>query len=150
MQRFKARKTKRELTIIGSSRLSQRKNEPDAIDPAGIQCPLVYSPLETEIWNSYFRLLTMNRTLSASDAAIFDIFVRAYSELTELESYLKTHGKTYKIASGREFSRPEVAIRNDARRELRGLMIQLGLSPASRGHVEKIKNAESLNRWKIT
>jgi len=140
MQRFRARKTKGQLARIGSPAARKRTNEPDPIDPVGLQCPLSYSELEKEIWDNYFKLLTMNRTLSATDSAILDIFVRSYAELTELESFLKEHGKTYTAGNGREYSRPQVAIRNDARRELRGLMIQLGLSPASRGHVEKFKN----------
>jgi P27 family predicted phage terminase small subunit len=144
MQRFKARMSKRELAINGNtSRLAQRKHEPDVLPASGMRCPLGYSPLESEIWNNYFGLLKASSTLSAADGAILDVFSRTYSELIEMESYLKQHGKTYKLASGREFSRPEIAIRNDARRELRGLMIQLGISPASRAHVETVSGEDN-------
>ena len=146
MQRFRARKTKGQLQRRGSPRARNRVNEPDLIDPAGMICPKDYSPLETEIWNNYFRLLTATRTLSQSDAAILDIFVRTYAELMEMENFLKVNGKSYTAANGREYNRPQIAIRNDARRELRGLLIQLGATSASRGHVETIKKA-GLNNY---
>lgn len=139
MQRFRPRKTKKALQISGGSRLSSRKNEPDIISPACLQCPKDYKELESEIWNFYFDMLSANKTLSATDSAILDIFTRTYAEVLELETYLDENGKTYIAENGRKYAQPEVAIRNDARRELRGLLIQLGLSPASRGHVEKLK-----------
>lgn len=139
MQRLRPRKTKRALQISGSSLLSSRKNEPDIIDPAGLQCPNDYDDREKEIWTFYFKMLHANKTLSAADSAVLDIFARTYAELLELEVFLDKNGKTYIAANGRKYAQPEVAIRNDARRELRGLLIQLGLSPASRGHVEKLK-----------
>ena len=150
MQRFKARKSKHQLQRIGSPKARKRMNEPDLIDPAGMICPLGYSELEKEIWQNHFRLLTATRTLSASDAAILDIFTRAYAELTEMENFLKLNGKSYTAANGRKYNRPEIAIRNDARRELRGLLIQLGGTPASRGHCETIKSGVDLSRLKIT
>ena len=147
MQRFRARKTKEQLVRRGSPKAASRTTSPDVLDAAGLQCPKDFTPLQAEIWQNYFKLLTINRTLSATDAAALTLFVLTWSEVLELETFLKEHGKTYKITSGREFSRPEVAIRNDARRELRGLMIQLGLTPASRGHVETIKSSSGLMNY---
>jgi phage terminase small subunit len=66
-----------------------------------------------------------------------------------MENFLKLNGKSYTAANGREYNRPQIAIRNDARRELRGLLIQLGATSASRGHVEKIKSQEGFNRWSL-
>ena len=143
MQRFRARMSKRELAINGnSSRLALRKNEPDVLPASGMRCPLGYSLLEQEIWNNYFGLLKASSTLSAADGAILDVFSRTYAELIEMENHLKIHGKTYKIKTGRLFSRPEVAIRNDARRELKALMIQLGCTCASRGHVGTVSGED--------
>jgi P27 family predicted phage terminase small subunit len=151
MQRFKARMSKRELAINGnSSRLALRKNEPDPLPTDGMRCPLGYSPLESEIWNNYFGLLKASSTLSAADGAILDVFSRTYSELIEMESYLKQHGKTYRITSGREFPRAEISIRNDCRREVKSLMIQLGITPASRGHVETVNGGDGDEIGQVT
>lgn len=147
MQRFRARKTKEQLVKRGSLKAKNRMNTPDLIDPTGMICPKDYSPLETEIWQNHFRILTATRTLSASDASILDIFVRTYAEFIRLEKYLKENGETYSTPTGRVFNRPQCSLRNDARRELRGQLIQLGATCASRGHIEPVKSSSGLMNY---
>ena len=137
--RTRARKPTAELERLGAPRArKRRKTEPVTTALTHAEPPQCYDPEQTKVWESFAPMLIANGTLTASDLPIFDAFIRTQAEYLKLDQKLTTEGTTYQ-SNGRQYPRPELAARNDARRELRNLAVQLGLTPASRSHVEKAK-----------
>jgi len=129
----------RELQIMGSRWAKGRTEMPETVAIKHIEAAADYNNREREIFKFYSQCLINLRILSAGDIALLDTFTRVYAELLELEEDIKEHGRTYKTETGEQKTRPECRLRNEARREIRSLSAQLGLSPSSRGGIEPIK-----------
>ena len=143
------RKPTRELQISGSRWLNKRKNEPDPVSPETMTMPKDYNEVETEIWQFHYQMLYNNRTLSATDFPMLDLFCRTYAEYLKLEADIKANGLTLCDADGNSCIRAEVKLRNDTRREFRSLCAQFGFSPSSRASVKVIDNKPMFNRWAV-
>jgi len=137
-----------ELIARGSPYAKKRMaREPDQLSAMNMKPPPDYSPEEVEIWERHHKMLSKNKTLSGSDFVSLDSFCRTYAEMIALEKDIKIHGLTQVDAKGVSRLRPEARLRSEVRKELRALAAGLGLSPTSRGGVEKIPEKEKF--WKI-
>lgn len=103
--------------------------------------PSTFSPLERKAWAMYAEQLAKVRQISETDLAALELLCYAYADLIECRRAVRKHGRTYtEITSGGSKiprARPEVQMASDAARRHKGLLTELGMTPHSRGGVER-------------
>ena len=96
---------------------------------------------ECEAWTRYAAQLADVRQVSATDLAALELLCYAYADLCASREAVTEHGRTYTetTAGGTQLlkARPEVQMASDAARRMRQLLVELGMTPASRGKVER-------------
>jgi P27 family predicted phage terminase small subunit len=112
------------------------------------RCPRTrMSEAEREAWTRYSRQLAGVRQVSETDLAALELLCYAYADLIEAREALRENGRTHTetTAGGAETlkARPEVAMASDAAKRMRSLLVELGMTPASRGRVERTPRASA-------
>ena len=91
------------------------------------------------VWNTFAKELDAMGVLTVADRAALAALVSAYVDWREASDALLEHGLTYERISDRGGSsivaRPEVAIRNDAWKRYKSMLLEFGLTPSARTRV---------------
>jgi len=83
-------------------------------------------------WRRIVPRLEAMGVLSTIDRAAIATYCEAWSDFVKWTAWLKKKGHTYSGPNGASCARPEVGYRDKARQEMRHLLAEFGLSPASR------------------
>jgi P27 family predicted phage terminase small subunit len=124
----------------------QRKLEPP--DPKREPPPHVGSrPAYTEwwdddakaFWRRYVPLLRKLGRFSKLDLPAMEALCLAYSAAMRAERVVMAEGESFISPNGHVCVRPEVAVRNQAKKEMVGLLAEFGMTPRTRGAVKPLK-----------
>lgn len=92
-------------------------------------------------WDTYAAQLAGVAQISETDLAALELLCYAYSDLLATRRAIREHGRTYTetTAGGTETlkARPEVQMASDAARRHKALLQELGMTPGTRGKVER-------------
>lgn len=110
------------------------KREPKP--PVGVpECPEYISDRAKEAWWKIAPRLNEMGVLTLADGVALEMLVEAYAEYRTALDAVAEHGATYEAATQTGViirSRPDVAIASDAFKRVKGLLVEYGLTAASR------------------
>ena len=89
-------------------------------------------------WRRSGRFLVNLGLVSDLDLAAFAAYCTAYGRWVEAETALKTYGVMVKSPNGFPVQSPYLAVANKAMEQMRSLLSEFGMSPASRTRVTAI------------
>jgi P27 family predicted phage terminase small subunit len=107
------------------------KNEPKP-QPATPRCPRHLSAEAKSEWRRVTPLLSTLGLLSRIDRAALSMYCEAWGRWVEAEEALKKYGVMVKSPNGFPMQSPYLAVANKAMEQMRGLLTEFGMSPASR------------------
>ncbi len=93
-------------------------------------------------WSRAGNFLLQLGLISDLDLAAFAAYCVAYGRWVEAEQSLQTHGVLMKSPSGFPMQSPYLSIANRAMEQMRSLLSEFGMSPASRSRVSGIPVVE--------
>jgi len=102
-------------------------------------CPAAPTWLDAAAKRKWRQLAdTLNETgvLTLIDGDVLALYCQAYADHERLTKYLRKKGEVSVAPSGYEMPRPEVALRNRARDDMRKFGAELGIGAASRTKIE--------------
>src|SRR5689334_9844588 len=98
-------------------------------------CPRYLRGVARRLWDDVGKQLLRMRVITAADATALELLCGAYAEYFKASAVVRRRGATYKARTGTGFierRRPEVAIAADAWKRVRSMLLEFGISPASR------------------
>lgn len=102
--------------------------------------PAWFDTYASEEWDRIVSSLNGQRILTKADLGILVATCLCYEQMRETHAVIKTLGRSYKVEdmSGNTHhkTRPECMRFENAQREYRALLIELGFTPASRGKIK--------------
>jgi P27 family predicted phage terminase small subunit len=108
--------------------------------------PEWFGTYASEEWDRITSNLNGQRILTKADLGILVATCVCYEQMRETLAVIQTLGRTYAIDDtngNRHFkTRPECVRFETAQREYRALLVELGLTPASRGKVKVMSKTE--------
>jgi P27 family predicted phage terminase small subunit len=108
--------------------------------------PEWFGTYASEEWDRITGNLNRQRILTKADLGILVATCVCYEQMRETLAIIQTLGRTYVVEDmngNRHFkTRPECMRFENAQREYRALLIELGLTPASRGKVRVLPEIE--------
>jgi P27 family predicted phage terminase small subunit len=121
-----------------------RRDRAPKIEPEPRQgiphCPSHLTDLEANVWAQLGRHLHDMGVLSEADATALELLVEAYGTYRNAQDVIAKNGLIYQTttAAGDQMirPRPEVAIAADSWRRIHKMLVEFGLTPASRTRVE--------------
>ena len=118
----------------GKRPISKNEPKPRPITP---DAPEYLSPLALRRWNELLPELEIIGTLTIIDADIFGLYCVAWADIVELTADIEENGRSYEVGTnGALSSRPEVAMLNRAKDDIRRFGAELGIGAAARTKVE--------------
>jgi P27 family predicted phage terminase small subunit len=98
-------------------------------------------------WDEIGVQLLKLRVITAADATALELLCGAYAEYFKASAVVQRRGATYKTRTDSgiiERRRPEVAIAADAWKRVRSMLLEFGISPASRTKVHTVPDQGEL------
>ena len=112
------------------------KNEPKP-RPITPNAPEYLSKLALRRWNELLPELEMIGTLTIIDGDILALYCAAWADIVVLTADIEENGRSYEVGTnGAQSSRPEVAMLNRAKDDIRKFGAELGIGAAARTRVE--------------
>lgn len=131
------------LKIVNGTERKDRKNreEPEP-EKAAPPCPAHLSDEEKVAWGRYCQMLEEIGVLTVADGTALELLCITHCEVTDLTRQLREVGHTERVLSTQgeivTKANPLVSMRDAARRELRLLLNEFGLTPAARTKVHTV------------
>jgi P27 family predicted phage terminase small subunit len=116
----------------GRRPLNEREPEPQVRLP---QAPTHLGAAAKKEWRRAGRFLARSGLISDLDRAAFAAYCTAWGRWVEAEEALKTYGVMLKSPNGFPMQSPYLAVANRAMEQMRSLLAEFGMSPASRTRV---------------
>ena len=130
----------------GKRSLPKREPKPRA----GIPKPparIADNPTALAVWEEFAAELNEMQVLTLADRAALAALVSAYCDWLAADEAIGTHGLTQERGSEingfYEAARPEVAIRSDAWKRYKSMLIEFGLTPSARTRVATNPNSKA-------
>lgn len=95
-----------------------------------------------DVWRELVKQLAKTRVLTEGDGMALEMLTDALVSYREVEMDLRKGGYKHKTKNGYEQIRPCVTMLNLRSKQLRGLLEQFGLTPASRSRAERAGSGE--------
>ena len=80
-------------------------------------------------------LLAGMRLLTQADRAALTLYCQAWSTMVSAQSHVRDNGAIVKSPNGYPIQNPYLSVANAAAKQLRGILSEFGLTPASRSKV---------------
>lgn len=128
------------------------KPEPKPSPPKAIgkpKCPKSLSPEAKAKWREMTDLLDKAGILSMTDADALELYCVLYCRWQEAEAKVKAEGPIIVTPSGYARSSPWLRIATDTLKDLKGLLLEFGLTPVSRKRVPVEAPEEIPDKWAI-
>jgi P27 family predicted phage terminase small subunit len=116
----------------GKRPLNEQEPAPEGIP----KCPECLSDRAQAEWQRLVPQLIAAGLATAVDEACLTAYCTAVADLLETEQALAREGFTYTTMQGQIIARPEVAIRNAARKTIKEFASLFGLDPSSRSRLQ--------------
>lgn len=103
-------------------------------------------------WRRITKLLDSLGMISELDRATLAVYCQTWSDLMQLEEYLKTipvSKRVFRTAAGYYQQIPQVGMVNKLRSELRAYITEFGLSPAARTRIQVEKPEKVENPFEV-
>jgi P27 family predicted phage terminase small subunit len=110
------------------------ENEPRPA-PRLPQAPAHLSEAAKKEWRRAGRMLLQLGLMSEMDRPAFALYCQAYGRWVETEEALRKYGVMVKSPSGFPMQSPYLAVANKAMEQMRSLLSEFGMTPASRTRV---------------
>ncbi len=123
----------------GHRPLNQDESKPQPRLP---RAPRHLSEESRKEWTRAGRFLLQLGLISDLDLAAFAAYCTAYGRWVEAEQALRTHGVLMKSPNGFPMQSPYLTVANRAMEQMRSLLLEFGMSPASRSRVSGIPLVE--------
>ena len=121
------------------------RNEPQP-QPRLPRAPEHLSEAAKKEWKRAGRFLLQLGLISDIDLAAFAAYCTAYGRWVEAEQALQTYGLMLKSPGGFPVQSPYLGVANRALEQMRSLLSELGMSPASRTKVDAVPQQEP-DKW---
>jgi P27 family predicted phage terminase small subunit len=119
-------------------------NEHEPKPKVGVPKPPAHlSPVAKQEWRRAGRLLRDMGLISDLDLAAFALYCTAWARWIEAEQALSTYGLMLKSPNGFPIQSPYLAVANRAMDQIRSLMSEFGMSPATRTRVSALPEDDS-------
>lgn len=109
--------------------------------------PDFLSPMAKIHWRKTFKLLSDCRVLTKNDLDVLEIYCESYATWKEATIKLRANGLLDISRTGSMQPSGYVTIVNVAYNQLKGMIVQLGLSPSARARLEPIAADEGEDDW---
>jgi len=119
----------------GKRPLNQNEPKPRPRLP---RAPAHLSDAARREWQRAGRFLLQLGLMTDLDVAALAAYCVAYGRWGEAEEALRTHGVLIKSPSGHPMQSPYLAVANRAMEQMRSLLSEFGMSPASRSRVDAV------------
>ncbi|MEZ4699249.1 MAG: phage terminase small subunit P27 family [Rhodothermales bacterium] len=113
-------------------RANTNEPEPEAAVP---KCPSFLKGEARREWRRIVPELQEMGLLSRIDRAALCGYCASWETLVESDKVISAEGRTIVNAKGQLVAHPEMAIRSRAMDQLRGYMVEFGMTPASRARI---------------
>jgi P27 family predicted phage terminase small subunit len=123
----------------GKRPLNENEPEPKTRIPA---CPFHLSGDAKKEWERVAPLLENLRLLSDIDRGALALYCQAWGRWVEAEEALKKYGVMVKSPNGFPMQSPYLAVANKAMEQIRAMLTEFGMSPASRTRAHALPGAE--------
>lgn len=118
----------------GQRRLPQHEPKPRPVTP---ECPPYMNATARRRWDELVTELDYSGVLTRVDGDIFAGYCMAYADIVSLTAAIARRGRSYRVGlNGAMAARPEVAMLNRAKDDLRKFGAELGIGAASRTRIE--------------
>lgn len=117
------------------------ENEP--VPPIGLPEPPAH--LDDVAKAEYFRvgrMLEAMKLVTPLDGAMLAIYAQNYSRWVDAENNVRELGFMVKSPNGFPVQNPYLAVANRAMREMRGVLVEFGMSPSSRTRVRVLEDPQ--------
>lgn len=139
--------------VQGTARKDRANIDEPKPSPQKPRCPAHLPPKAKTAFKNVCELLEGMGVLTIVDGMALELLCDAYAEWRDLDTLIKKEGRTYKTisTSGDEIIKghPAVAMRSDAWKRIKSMMVEFGLTAASRTKVnaEKPEEADPLDEY---
>src|SRR5690242_8230113 len=121
--------------LRGETRPSKLKTEPKVDGPIELAPPDHLGEAAAAEYRRIAQKMADSGLLTTLDRGTLAAYCDCYGTWVECCVVLRIKGVTLVNMQGNTVARPEVALRNESLRQMRGYLAELGLSPASRTRV---------------
>jgi P27 family predicted phage terminase small subunit len=118
-------------------RRPMNENEPRP-EPRLPQAPSHLSETAKREWKRAGRMLLQLGLITGIDRPAFALYCQAYGRWVEAEEALRQYGVMVKSPSGFPMQSPYLAVANKAMEQMRSLLSEFGMTPASRTRVQAV------------
>lgn len=98
-------------------------------------------------WRKTFKLLSDCRVITKNDLDVLEIYCESYATWKEATIALRAKGLLDITARGGQQPSAYISIINMAHNQLKGMIVQLGLSPAARARLEPVAEEMGEDDW---
>jgi len=146
MSQFKVPESRKRVT--GTYRPDRAKRRPglDGLTAAPAAPEYLTAAAKAE-WDRLAPLIAGMRTLTAADAPALELLSQTLATAAQAQAEVERDGLTVASVNGGMRAHPAVKILEQARAQATRLLIEFGLTPRARGHVEPVGDASPTNRF---
>ena len=99
-------------------------------------------------WEDTCKHLASMNVLHVTDRTVLEVYCKAYSDWRRNTKLVAERGDLYKNTKGNIVTAPWVLVRDRAYKQLKDMLIELGLTPAARARMRvPIKEVSSGGKW---
>ncbi len=109
------------------------------------KCPTFLKGEARREWKRIVPELAALQLISRIDRAALCGYCTAWETMVESDKVVQAEGTTIRNAKGRLVQHPELAIRDQAMKMLRGYLVEFGMTPASRTRIHVPDRADTAN-----
>lgn len=109
----------------------------------GADVPDYLSPAAKKHWSEVYKMLNDAGVLTKVDSHVLGMYCEAFATWRDATDKVAKHGTVIKAPSGFPVQSPFLAIANKAHEQMRKLLIELGMTPASRTKVTAVKKEKT-------
>jgi P27 family predicted phage terminase small subunit len=111
------------------------------------QCPGELSPVAKREWRRIAPQLATLGLLARIDRAALALYCESYARWIDAVTSMQRYGVVIKSPSGYPIQSPYVAIANKAGEQVRMMLSEFGMTPASRTRVHAVERREEDSKW---
>lgn len=124
------------LKVVRGTDQPCRTNQDEPKPPAdNIKMPAGLSPLAKKQWRKVCRQLKEADIITTLDVHALVLFCEVYARWVEANAKVVEHGTIIKSPNGHWVQSPYLAIANKAFDQMKGMLVEFGMTPSSRTRV---------------
>jgi P27 family predicted phage terminase small subunit len=133
--------------VRGTLRKDRANPREPAVTPEIPTCPDELSPAAKKEWERIAPELAALGLLAGIDRSALALYAEAYARWLDAIQALQKYGTVVKSPNGFPIQSPYVALANKAGEQVRLLLAEFGMTPASRSRVHAMTVEEEDSKW---